>query len=187
MGGGHMGGGGWGGGGYHGGWGGGYGGYGGYGLGYPGYGWGGYQPYDYSYYPGYDSGGYVSGNTVTDGQTTTGYWPQSTANPVPQVQTPIKVVNPANSGATLSFIINGQSYSLAPGMKQDLNVSPGSTVSFDRGGNLGTATYSLNQALYSFAPSNHGWELFQEPLPASGGQAAAATAARTQRPPTRRA
>jgi len=119
-----------------------------------------------------------SGNTYSDGQITTGYWPQTTvSNPVPQVQTPIEVVNPASTGVTLSFIVNGQSYSLAPGMKQDLTIGPGDTISFDRGGNLGTATYSLNQGTYDFAASSHGWELYQQPLTPSGGQPAAATAA----------
>jgi hypothetical protein len=142
-----------------GGWGGrgGYGGYGGYYGGYRGYGWG-------LGYPGWGGwGGYYGSDQVT-----TGYWPQTTANPVPQA--PAEVVNPATSGVTLSFNVNAQTYSLAPGMKQDLTISPGDTVSFDRGGNLGTATYSLNPAIYTFAATNNGWELYQTALTPPGGQ-----------------
>ena len=139
-------------------WGGGYGGYGGYkgGYGYGGYGWG---------YPGWSGwGGYAYP------QVTAGYWPQTTANPVAQVQAPAEVVNPASTGVTLSFTVNSQSFSLASGMKQDLTISPGDAISFDRGGSLGTATYSLNPAIYTFAATSNGWELYQTALTPPGGQ-----------------
>jgi hypothetical protein len=101
---------------------------------------------------------------------TTDYWPQATANPLPVAQAPAEVVNPANTGVTLSFIVKGQSFSLTPGMKQDLTISPGDTISFDRGGSGGTATYSLNPAIYTFSASNNGWELYQQAMPSPGGQ-----------------
>jgi hypothetical protein len=138
------------------GWGGGYGGY--YGWGHPG--WGGYYGNNYGY-----------------GQVTSGYWPQTTANPLPQAQAPAEVVNPATTGVTLSFNVNGQAYSLAPGMKQDLTISPGDTVSFDRGGSFGAATYSLNPAIYTFAATNNGWELYQQAMTAPGGQPTATAGA----------
>jgi hypothetical protein len=131
-----------------GGWGGGYGGYGGYGWGHPG--WGGYYGNNYP--------------------VTAGYWPQTVANPVPQTQAPAEVVNPATTGVTLSFTVNAQSYSLPPGMKQDLTITPGDTINFDRGGNLGRATYSLNPAIYTFAATSNGWELYQQALTPPGGQ-----------------
>jgi hypothetical protein len=93
------------------------------------------------------------------------------------MQAPAEVVNPASTGVTLSFSVNSQTYSLAAGMKQDLTISPGDTVSFDRGGNLGTATYSLNPAVYTFAATSNGWELYQQALTPPGGQPSASAGA----------
>ena len=152
--------------------GGGGGGYGGYSHGYGGYGgYGAYYHHGYGWwYPGWS--GYWGGDYYP--QVTGGYWPETAANPPPQIQAPAQVVNPASTHVTLSFTVNGQSYSLAPGMKQDLTISPGDTISFDRGGALGTATYSLNPAIYTFAASSNGWELFQQALTPPAGQPSAA-------------
>ncbi len=148
---------------------GGYGGYGGYGHGYGGYGHGfGYGGYGHGY--GYGGYGWGYPGWAGWGGYTTGYWPQTVANPVPQMQAPAEVVNPATTGVTLAFSVNAQTYSLAPGMKQDLTISPGDTISFDRGGNLGSATYSLNPAIYTFAATSTGWELYQTALTPPGGQ-----------------
>jgi hypothetical protein len=148
--------------------GGGGGGYGGYSHAYGGYGgYGGYGWYGHGYGHGY---GWGYPGWVGWGGYTTGYWPETTANPVPQIQAPASVVNPATTGVTLSFSVNSQTYSLPPGMKQDLTISPGDTISFDHGGTFGAATYSLNPAIYTFAASANGWELYQQALTPPGGQ-----------------
>ena len=124
--------------------------HGGYGYGWGGYpGWG-YGSYGYDYSPSY---GY-----------STGYWPQTTINPAPVTTAPAEVVNPPQNGVPLSFMVNGQSYTVPPGTTQNLTISPGQTISFDRGNGQGTTTYSLSPGVYTFTPASQGWELFQTPL-----------------------
>ena len=80
------------------------------------------------------------------------------ANPAPA---PIDatVVNPAGSGATLSFTIHGVRYLLAPGTQQTLHFAGPRTVEFDRGGEFGIARYSLRTGVYTFAATDRGWTL----------------------------
>ena len=113
---------------------------------YPGY------YYDYGYYPGYY--GYSSYPGYYDyGQT---------PSPAVDATFAVRIVNPADTGATLNFAVNGQQYSLAPGQQQDLNVNAGSVIEFDRGGSGGTVAYSLSPGLYSFAQTPQGWELYNQ-------------------------
>jgi len=51
-----------------------------------------------------------------------------------------------------------------------LTISPGDTISFDRGGNSATTTYSMNPAIYTFAATSNGWELYQQALTPPGGR-----------------
>jgi hypothetical protein len=73
---------------------------------------------------------------------------------------PIRITNPATNGVTLSYMLNGVTYSIAPGYSQDLTLDRSWVVNFSRGGNFGEARYGLEPGLYSFAPTDHGWELF---------------------------
>ena len=73
---------------------------------------------------------------------------------------PIKITNPATSGVTLSYTLNGVAYSIAPGHSQDLILDRSWVINFSRGRNFGEARYGLESGLYSFAPTDHGWELY---------------------------
>jgi hypothetical protein len=144
-----------GGGGHHGGGGGYYRGGGGYGVGvgvgvYGGGGWYG-NPYGYRYggdYGYYEPAGpYVVQRPILDNAIFSGL--------------PIKITNPATSGVTLSYVLNGVTYSIPPGHSQNLTLDRSWVISFSRGGKFGTARYGLQPGLYTFEPTaDHGWELF---------------------------
>ena len=81
---------------------------------------------------------------------------------------PIKITNPAASGATLSYALNGATYSIPPGYSQDLTLDRSWVISFSRGGNFGEARYALEPGSYSFANTEHGWELFHTAIAQPG-------------------
>jgi hypothetical protein len=76
---------------------------------------------------------------------------------------PVKIVNPAATNATISFSIDGQSYSLPPGKTHlySLRAGADSPIEFGRGGGFGDARYTLNSGTYTFAATPKGWNLFQ--------------------------
>lgn len=156
--------------------------YGGYGYGGYGYGsgWGGYSPYygpstysrNYRYY---DDDDYLPAQAVQ-------------ARPNPPYQGPGVIVrNPAKSEVTLAYIIDdSREFSIAAGESQRLVERGKYTVEFDRGGQFGTARYTISEGLYEFTQTDHGWELYRQkdsaltkpadskvkpnPLPASGSE-----------------
>jgi hypothetical protein len=71
------------------------------------------------------------------------------------------VVNPADTGVTLAFVVNDQQFSLAPGQKQDIPVVPGMAIDFDRGGPAGAGRYALTPGIYTFTATASGWELYR--------------------------
>ena len=77
---------------------------------------------------------------------------------------PIKITNPAANGVTLSYTLNGFAYSIPPGSTQDLTHDRSWVVAFSRGGPFGEARYGLEPGLYSFANTDHGWELYRGAL-----------------------
>jgi hypothetical protein len=124
--------------------------------------WGGYPDYAYYsdngyYYPDYDYNSY-----------TTAYWNDNSAV-APQtsqtVSAPVLFVNPGDTKSTLSFVVDGRTFNLQAGFQQEYTIHPGSTISFDRGPDKGTATYSLTPGIYQFAATENGWELYRQPLP----------------------
>jgi hypothetical protein len=124
------------------------------GYGYYPYGY--YNRYPYSYsrpYYGYSGGyyaGYGAARVVPVPNAVVGSYARAT------------IVNPANNGAALGFQVNGQPYTLAAGMQQEVIAGPGVEIVFDRGGQFGLARYSLNGGVYAFAPTTSGWELLQQ-------------------------
>lgn len=97
---------------------------------------------------------------------------QPVYDPVPDVPSPpqvstihVRIVNPEATNFTLSYSVAGQSYTLASGNVQELDVPSGSSVEFGRGNDHGTATYTLSAGTYTFASTNHGWELYQGDAP----------------------
>ena len=77
---------------------------------------------------------------------------------------PIRIANPAANTATLSYVLNGTTYSIAPGYSQDLTLDRPWVITFSRGGTFGEARYGLESGLYSFAKTDHGWELYHGAL-----------------------
>jgi hypothetical protein len=77
---------------------------------------------------------------------------------------PIRIVNPASNRTALNYTLDGDSYTILPGVSQDLLLDRACVIEFDRGKSFGSASYSLESAQYVFTPTNHGWELFQKPL-----------------------
>ncbi|MGA2798817.1 MAG: hypothetical protein ABSE63_14650, partial [Thermoguttaceae bacterium] len=77
---------------------------------------------------------------------------------------PIKIVNPASSGVTLSYSLNGAVYSIPPGFSQTLVADRLWTIQFSRGAGFGDAQYGLDSGVYTFGSSDHGWELYHSAL-----------------------
>ncbi len=96
----------------------------------------------------YDDGGYLDDYAPSVVETT------STA-----IMPPVTVINPASSDTEISFAVAGQVYTLQAGETKDIDIRSGSVIEFDRG-NGGTAQYTLESGIYTFAPTTNGWELY---------------------------
>jgi hypothetical protein len=72
----------------------------------------------------------------------------------------ILVVNPTDTQTTINYSINDNDYQIAPGSQQELSADQQWVISFDRGDNDGNAEYTLAPGVYTFGPSDHGWELY---------------------------
>ena len=72
----------------------------------------------------------------------------------------ILVVNPTDTQTTINYAINDYDYQIAPGSQQELSADQQWVISFDRGDNDGNAEYTLSPGIYTFGPSDHGWELY---------------------------
>jgi hypothetical protein len=76
---------------------------------------------------------------------------------------PIEIVNPTETGTALSYQLNGAEEVLAPGGSQLLTNDQSRIITFDRGGNFGTARYTMSSGQYRFELTpDHGWELFHD-------------------------
>ncbi|MGO8750945.1 MAG: hypothetical protein ACLQNE_33785 [Thermoguttaceae bacterium] len=77
--------------------------------------------------------------------------------------TTICIVNPVTTGVTVGYELDGVSFSLGPGMVQELGTV--CVIEFDRGYGLGLAQYTLYGGAYSFfVADDGGWDLFRSPL-----------------------
>jgi hypothetical protein len=72
----------------------------------------------------------------------------------------IRIINPADSQATINYSINDYDYQIAPGSEQDLSADQQWVITFNRGENDGDAQYTLSPGDYTFGPSDRGWELY---------------------------
>ena len=80
------------------------------------------------------------------------------SNPAPAPLS-VTVINPASTGATLTFRVNGIPYVLTPGAQRDLQFGGPRMLEFDRGGSFGVARLALDDGVYVFAATDHGWGL----------------------------
>ncbi|MGD0900591.1 MAG: hypothetical protein ABR915_22385 [Thermoguttaceae bacterium] len=78
---------------------------------------------------------------------------------------PIKIVNPAKTGASLSYLLNDSTFTIPPGSSQDFQEDRSWVIQFSRGANLDQARYGLQSGLYTFARTEHGWELYRTEFP----------------------
>lgn len=83
----------------------------------------------------------------------------------PTVRTEVaRVVNPSTTHSNLTFWIENQQYSLAPGSQRDVSFVPGQTIQFDRGPGRERVRYWLEETSFTFAPTPLGWELYRTVL-----------------------
>ena len=88
--------------------------------------------------------------------------PSPPSAPVPTFQSAeVKIVNPAATAFTLAYFIDGQLHRLESGKAEDVEIGPNSTIEFGRGGDFGTAKYSLSAGTYTFGSGANGWELYE--------------------------
>ena len=80
------------------------------------------------------------------------------------------IVNPESNGVDLGFIVDGEAATLPKGNRIDMPVSQPRVIEFDRGGSFGTGQYTLDNGLYTFTPTDHGWELYRTPYVAPTGE-----------------
>ena len=78
---------------------------------------------------------------------------------------PIKIVNPAKNGVTLNYTLDGNAFTIPPGYSQDLREDRAWVIQFSRGENLDQARYGLQSGVYTFARTDHGWELYRSEFP----------------------
>ena len=90
-----------------------------------------------------------------------------TAEPVAEAQgeevkSGVLLVNPVGSGANVTYSVNGSQYVMKPGMSQKLPTGSKWVIEFDRGGDLGPATYAAKDGTYDFTPGENGWNLYRQ-------------------------
>jgi hypothetical protein len=76
--------------------------------------------------------------------------------------------NPQDCGSPVSFLLDGNVYTLAAGSTQEVSITAPCMIEFDRGTGGAEACYTLAAGSYSFSVSDQGWELYN--LNAASGQ-----------------
>jgi hypothetical protein len=88
----------------------------------------------------------------------------------------IHIVNPARNQVPITFVIDGKPYTLDSGRRLELAPGTARSIRFDRGGRFGSGLYGLDALVFTFTPTQRGWELYQtphtEPLPTNPPQVA---------------
>ncbi len=72
---------------------------------------------------------------------------------------PIKIICPAGIGGTVNYALNTYQFKMSAGQTHTIGADRAWTISFGRGGNFGTAKYSLTPGTYAFKVTDQGWEL----------------------------
>jgi hypothetical protein len=110
----------------------------------------------------------------------------STASPPPSVRVSVTILNSAETGGPVNYVVEGAVYTTESGESQRILVSPSSAILYDRGAEFGVQRYTLSSGVYEFRVSEKGWALYKlappreperEAVPAlTRGQNAPATA-----------
>jgi hypothetical protein len=77
----------------------------------------------------------------------------------------ITITNPPTNKETLSYTLDGNSYTIPPGYSQEFREDRAWVVQFSRGTNLAPARYGLQSGAYVFTSTGHGWELYRSKSP----------------------
>ena len=119
-------------------------------YGYGGYGYG-YNPYYYN--PPVRNNYYYYDDV-----------PQQTYVPAQPYTGPgVTIRNPAGSQVKLLYLLDDATEGeIASGESQKLAEKGSYVISFDRGGNHGSARYTITEGLYQFTMTDHGWELYRQ-------------------------
>ena len=95
--------------------------------------------------------------------------PVAVGDPVPDsdidvsqwVETGVLVLNPKANAVGISYAVNNHSFTMEPGHRQQLPAGTAWKIRFNRGPDLGDATYSLSDGAYFFDPGEKGWDLYR--------------------------
>lgn len=79
--------------------------------------------------------------------------------PVPVVLPKLLVVNPAETGGTVFYLVDGEVHSLAPGETLTLEEGRNHKIEFHRGEGFGDAEVMLSTGIYHFQVDSNGWNL----------------------------
>ena len=63
-------------------------------------------------------------------------------------------------GVKVNYTVDGKRFSMEPDFQQVIS-RPRIVISFDRGGDFGTAKYGIGEGWYEFTPTDKGWELYE--------------------------
>lgn len=81
-------------------------------------------------------------------------------NPSDAAESPdVVIVNPAESGGPVLYLLDGEVHRLEPGESQELTRGRDYTVEFHRGGEFGDAKRVLQAGTYRFGVNDDGWSL----------------------------
>lgn len=82
-------------------------------------------------------------------------------NALPVVTKQITVLNPEANGADVTFLADEEVVALKSGYFSKMETRSKLTIEFDRGGEFGSARYTLTEGTYRFDVTERGWELFK--------------------------
>ncbi len=69
------------------------------------------------------------------------------------------LINPAESGGVIRYLVNGHTFAMAPGHTQRLPAGREWRVEFHRGESFGDARHVLRSGRFEFRPTPEGWQL----------------------------
>lgn len=89
------------------------------------------------------------------------------ANELPGEEAPVDamtvvLLNPEENAQTVSVLLADEELSLEAAQQIQFATPDATIVEFDRGGNFGTARYSLSEGVYEFKLTDQGWELYRK-------------------------
>lgn len=100
----------------------------------------------------------VSPPTPSDVETAADTSPAITP-PDPTAAPDLLIVNPAETGGTVFYLVDGEVQSLEPGESHNLKNGRQYTIEYHRGGEFGEAELQVQSGTYHFRVDNAGWKL----------------------------